>query len=118
MNEQHRDLTNLIELTIENRMVLNFKVIITLEQIHNLVGKVIRTETSLRSSKVVETGRDPHVSEDVAGLNGVMKQLEERRLFIRGKTVVDLCRGFVQGFEIVQKRFSSVTITFRMSIQI
>lgn len=76
-------------------MVFDFKFIVLLEQIRNLVGKVIRTETSLRGSQVVETRRDPHIGKNIARLDGVVKELEECGLFVCRETVEDLCRGFI-----------------------
>ena len=84
-----QDYLLVLSFTVKDRMVLNFEVVILLEKILDLIRKVVRAETSLGSSKVVETSGDPHISENVTGLNGMMKELEERGLFVGGQTVVD-----------------------------
>lgn len=74
-------------------MVLLLQLVILLEEILDLVCVPVSADPSLRGTKSAESGRNPHVLDCVAGLDGMMHELKERSLLVRGQGVVNLRRS-------------------------
>ena len=78
-------------------MVLLLEGKVLREQGLNLVGVVVRAETSLRCAQVVDTRSDPHVRQRRRGHDGVVDQLEECGLLLGGDRVGQASCSRIEG---------------------
>ena len=77
-------------------MIIDLDSIVLIEQVLDLREIIIRADTTLRSTEVVDARRNPHVGQRQGRLDWMMNELEERRLGLCWEGVVQPRRRIAQ----------------------